>query len=76
MSSWSNCCASRPKLPTSLKVGTTATKIMRGSADGGTHVRDAARLDRISLLNKPLKPASLRALIGQWRAQQAIAAAE
>ena len=46
------------------------------TADRSPHVRDAARLDRISLLNKPLKPASLRALIGQWRAQQAIAAAE
>jgi len=44
------------------------------TADRSPHVRDAARLDRISLLNKPLKPASLRALIGQWRAQQAIAA--
>ena len=46
------------------------------TADRSPHVRDAARLDRISLLNKPLKPASLRALIGQWRAQQAVAAAE
>ena len=44
------------------------------TADRSPHVRDAARLDRISLLNKPLKPASLRALIGQWRAQQTIAA--
>jgi CheY-like chemotaxis protein len=46
------------------------------TADRSPHVRDAARLDRISLLNKPLKPASLRAVFGQWRAQQAVAAAE
>jgi Na+/proline symporter/signal transduction histidine kinase/CheY-like chemotaxis protein len=44
------------------------------TADRSPHVRDAARLERISLLNKPLKPASLRALIGQWRAQQTVAA--
>ena len=28
----------------------------------------------IAVLNKPVKPASLRALIGQWRTQQMIAA--
>ncbi len=44
------------------------------TADRSPHVRDAARLERISVLNKPLKPASLRALIGQWRTQQAVAA--
>jgi len=26
------------------------------------------------VLNKPLKPASLRALLGQWRIQQMVAA--
>jgi hypothetical protein len=26
------------------------------------------------VLNKPVKPASLRALLGQWRAQQQVAA--
>jgi hypothetical protein len=26
------------------------------------------------VLNKPVKPASLRALLGQWRAQQMVAA--
>ncbi|HVV40010.1 MAG TPA: PAS domain-containing hybrid sensor histidine kinase/response regulator [Nitrobacter sp.] len=46
------------------------------TADRSPHVRDAARIERISVLNKPLKPASLRALIGQWRTQQMVAAAE
>ncbi|WP_295848534.1 PAS domain-containing hybrid sensor histidine kinase/response regulator [Tardiphaga sp.] len=44
------------------------------TADRSPHVRDAARQDRIVVLNKPVKPASLRALLGQWRTQQMIAA--
>jgi CheY-like chemotaxis protein len=44
------------------------------TADRSPHVREAARLDKIAVLNKPVKPASLRALLGQWRAQQMIAA--
>ncbi len=44
------------------------------TADRSPHVRDAARADRIVVLNKPVKPASLRALLGQWRAQQMAAA--
>ena len=36
----------------------------------------AAREENIAILNKPVKPASLRALLGQWRAQQTVAAAE
>jgi len=38
-------------------------------------VRDAARAGDVQILNKPLKPAALRALMAQWRAQR-IAAAE
>ena len=45
------------------------------TADRSPHVRDAARDEHVAVLNKPLKPASLRALLGQWRTQQ-IAAAE
>jgi hypothetical protein len=37
-------------------------------------VRTAAREENITVLNKPVKPASLRALIGQWRTQQMVAA--
>jgi Na+/proline symporter/signal transduction histidine kinase len=44
------------------------------TADRSPHVRDAARQEKIAVLNKPVKPASLRALLGQWRTQQMIAA--
>jgi Na+/proline symporter/signal transduction histidine kinase/CheY-like chemotaxis protein len=46
------------------------------TADRSPAVRAAAAEDRIVVLNKPVKPAALRALLGQWRAQQMIAAAE
>jgi Na+/proline symporter/signal transduction histidine kinase/ActR/RegA family two-component response regulator len=45
------------------------------TADRSPHVHAAAREEKIAVLNKPVKPASLRALIGQWRAQQMVAAA-
>jgi Na+/proline symporter/signal transduction histidine kinase len=44
------------------------------TADRSPHVRAAAREENIAVLNKPVKPASLRALLGQWRAQQMLAA--
>jgi Na+/proline symporter/signal transduction histidine kinase len=44
------------------------------TADRSPHVRAAAREENIAVLNKPVKPASLRALLGQWRTQQMIAA--
>jgi CheY-like chemotaxis protein len=44
------------------------------TADRSPHVRVAARLEKIAVLNKPVKPASLRALLGQWRIQQMVAA--
>jgi CheY-like chemotaxis protein len=44
------------------------------TADRSPHVRSAAREENIAVLNKPVKPASLRALIGQWRSQQMLAA--
>src|SRR3954462_6730555 len=44
------------------------------TADRSPHVRAAAREENIAILNKPVKPASLRALLGQWRAQQMVAA--
>jgi signal transduction histidine kinase/CheY-like chemotaxis protein len=44
------------------------------TADRSPHVRDAARDENIAVLNKPVKPASLRALLGQWRTQQMVAA--
>jgi CheY-like chemotaxis protein len=44
------------------------------TADRSPHVRAAAREETIAVLNKPVKPASLRALIGQWRNQQMVAA--
>jgi len=44
------------------------------TADRSPHVRAAAREENIAVLNKPVKPASLRALLGQWRIQQLVAA--
>jgi Na+/proline symporter/signal transduction histidine kinase len=44
------------------------------TADRSPHVRAAAREESIAVLNKPVKPASLRALLGQWRTQQTVAA--
>jgi CheY-like chemotaxis protein/anti-sigma regulatory factor (Ser/Thr protein kinase) len=44
------------------------------TADRSPHVRAAARDENIAVLNKPLKPASLRALLGQWRIQHMVAA--
>ncbi len=44
------------------------------TADRSPHVRTAARDEKIAVLNKPVKPASLRALLGQWRTQQMVAA--
>jgi CheY-like chemotaxis protein len=44
------------------------------TADRSPHVRDDARARDIQVLNKPLKPAALRALIAQWRVQRMAAA--
>ncbi len=44
------------------------------TADRSPHARAAAREENIAVLNKPVKPASLRALLGQWRIQQMVAA--
>ncbi|MBR0714204.1 PAS domain-containing hybrid sensor histidine kinase/response regulator [Bradyrhizobium liaoningense] len=44
------------------------------TADRSPAVQVAAREEKIAVLNKPLKPASLRALLGQWRTQQMVAA--
>jgi Na+/proline symporter/CheY-like chemotaxis protein len=44
------------------------------TADRSPHVRATARDENIAVLNKPVKPASLRALLGQWRTQQMVAA--
>jgi Na+/proline symporter/signal transduction histidine kinase/CheY-like chemotaxis protein len=45
------------------------------TADRSPHLREAARAEGIQVLNKPIKPAALRALITQWRLQR-VAAAE
>jgi CheY-like chemotaxis protein len=45
------------------------------TADRSPHVREEARANSIQLLNKPVKPAALRALLTQWRMQR-VAAAE
>jgi CheY-like chemotaxis protein len=44
------------------------------TADRSPNVRDEARERDIQVLNKPLKPAALRALIAQWRVTRMAAA--
>ncbi|MGO9360158.1 MAG: NahK/ErcS family hybrid sensor histidine kinase/response regulator [Xanthobacteraceae bacterium] len=44
------------------------------TADRSPAVRAAAAEEKIIVLNKPVKPAALRALIGQWRTRQLTAA--
>jgi len=43
------------------------------TADRSRRVRDAAQAEGLHLLNKPIKPASLRALMTQWRVQRVAA---
>jgi CheY-like chemotaxis protein len=43
------------------------------TADRSAHVREEARAAGTHILNKPVKPASLRALITQWRVQRVAA---
>jgi CheY-like chemotaxis protein len=43
------------------------------TADRSRHVREEARSEGVHVLNKPVKPASLRALITQWRVQRVAA---
>ena len=43
------------------------------TADRSRHVREEARTEGVHVLNKPIKPASLRALITQWRVQRVAA---
>ena len=43
------------------------------TADRTPAVRDAAASKKIHVLNKPLKPAALRALLAQWRSLRAAA---
>ena len=45
------------------------------TADRSPAVRERAHAEDIQLLNKPLKPAALRALLAQWRIMR-VAAAE
>uniref|UniRef100_UPI0005766798 PAS domain-containing hybrid sensor histidine kinase/response regulator n=1 Tax=Bradyrhizobium japonicum TaxID=375 RepID=UPI0005766798 len=44
------------------------------TADRSPAVQVAAREENVAVLNKPVKPASLRALLGQWRTQQMVTA--
>ena len=41
------------------------------TADRSAEVRDAAAEAEITVLNKPVKPAALRAVLSQWRARAA-----
>jgi CheY-like chemotaxis protein len=40
------------------------------TADRSAHIRDEARAEGAHVLNKPVKPAALRALIAQWQVQR------
>jgi CheY-like chemotaxis protein len=43
------------------------------TADRSPRVREDARASDIQVLNKPVKPAALRALLAQWRVQRVAA---
>ena len=43
------------------------------TADRSARVREEARAAGVHVLNKPIKPASLRALMTQWRVQRVAA---
>jgi CheY-like chemotaxis protein len=43
------------------------------TADRSVRVREEARAEGVQLLNKPVKPAALRALVTQWRVQRVAA---
>ena len=43
------------------------------TADRSVPVREEARAEGVQLLNKPVKPAALRALLTQWRVQRVAA---
>jgi CheY-like chemotaxis protein len=43
------------------------------TADRSPHVREEARARDVQVLNKPVKPAALRALIAQWRVHRVAA---
>jgi len=43
------------------------------TADRGPQVRQEASEKSIAVLNKPVKPAALRAVLAQWRTQKAAA---
>jgi len=43
------------------------------TADRSPHIREQARAEGAHVLNKPIKPASLRALMTQWRVQRVAA---
>src|SRR5262249_61959585 len=45
-------------------------------ADASPQVREDARANGIQVLNKPVKPAALRALLTQWRGRAGAAAGE
>ena len=43
------------------------------TADRSPHIREQARSEGAHVLNKPIKPASLRALMSLWRVQRVAA---
>ena len=55
------------------RFGSNLTAILI-TADRSPHVREDARANDIQLLNKPVKPAALRALLTQWRMHRVVAA--
>jgi len=54
------------------RLGTDLPAILL-TADRSPRVREDAQAKSIHLLNKPLRPAALRALLARWRAERAAA---
>ena len=77
----------RSSSPTTISTRATGLEVDRGAAladaaempavlltaDRSPAVRDAAAATTVHVLNKPLKPAALRALLAQWRATRVAA---
>ena len=60
-------------MPTSMLGCVTALPAILITADRSPRVREDARARNIQVLNKPVKPAALRALLAQWRVQRVAA---
>ena len=62
-----------PRSPSCAGAPAAISPAILVTADRSLRVREEARTAGVHVLNKPIKPASLRALISQWRVQRVAA---